>query len=96
MSSIDIFYSKNYFEYDEDWRNSIFCTFLGIFATFACLLSNFSLLVLTFEKFLIVSFIYQVKFLNFSIIILITSLITSLSIMLSILPIFFYQVKDNN
>lgn len=93
LSIFDIKYSGNYYEYDEIWRKSITCTSLGVLANFSCILSNFSLLMMTFDKFFAIIFTFKYKKLSyFTSIIVSTSLIT-ISFFLSILPVFFFEVK---
>lgn len=92
ISIQDMRYSKNYIEFDENWRKSGICLFSGIIANFSCLLSNFCLFIMTYEKFLLIK--SGIKFQTLSKLFVGNFLIISIlsSLIISILPIFFFQV----
>lgn len=82
----------NFFNIQEVWRNSFTCNFSGVLATSSCILSNTSLLLMTIEKYFAITLKFQNKLINYftSLSIFIAQII--ISIFLSILPIYLFQV----
>lgn len=89
----DIEYSGKYFKFDEEWRNSVLCKFLGVFASTGCLLSHFSLLVMTIERFLAINSKVQSRHLTMLKLFFIAIFLCLISVFLSIIPIFTFKVK---
>lgn len=93
ISIVDMHFNKFYIDFDETWRKSITCTISGILLNSSSLLSLISLFLLTFDKVLIIN--KGIQYHEISLIQSIFSIFFSLilCLILSILPVFIYDVN---
>lgn len=95
IASVDLHFKGDYIANDHNWRHSKWCNFSGIIATASMLSSNFFLLLITLERFFAICFPlrHQRLELNLLIISLIIVVILLFTSLLSMLPIFLFNVN---
>lgn len=86
--------SGSYIDNDEKWRSSILCTSAGVICSTSCLMCVLSLLFITLEKYIVITYNIHMKYLSVKALIGILLLITSISVGLSTLPIFIFDVSQ--
>lgn len=87
----DIHFRGRYIENEEKWTKSVYCKSLGIICSFSVLLSTGSLLLITVERHKAIMNPFKSK-LNKRFSLMILLLISLVSLTLSILPVFIFEV----
>lgn len=89
------FSGVNFLKYEQEWRLSYTCSFLGILLNFSLCLSAFSILAIAIERYESVASVFKVPFMNEKryFITLISLVLTTI---LSLLPIILYKNVGNN
>lgn len=88
---LDQQYSKNLLIEEENWSENLFCHFLGSILMFSLMFGCMTLCLLTIERYLAVSDPLQIRnFKKFTYLFLISVIL--LTILMAVLPIFFFKV----
>lgn len=90
---VDILFRGQYIESDYWWRNSIFCSILGVFCSWIVLSSISSLLLITLERFQAIVLPFNHKFKTFRFEMCCLSFMLILSLTISLMPLLLYNVK---
>lgn len=92
ISVIDRYYSKEtYLKYEEDWRYSFWCSFLGTILNFSLCLSAFAIFAISIERYESIANIFESPFMTRK-----RNLITGISVMICLLISLFPVLRYNN